>query len=653
MNATKATLQSHFWYKCRMNSSWFDYRSSALGDSVVVDLSELTDKLMGFDDIATDLTQEQEKRLVEYVKVISEMSHKSISKRYGAWQEADRAHDLYVPAEATAFRNKVVIADTRAISDTVLTYFMAAITGRNPMFQLEGLNRQSRKPAVLLERVLHQQMRSGAGEARLAQQFLDLIRYGTAPTKYVWNDRINSNAIVNCDPRKTFPDPRAQAGAVDKMQFIVFSDHASASALRRTGLYKKLDQYPRMLDNMSMVTGWESHGWHKELGNGWNINPNDQFDGTSNHQFKVGRSHVIDEAWICFNGYDLGFPQLGEVWMVVTVLDERFIIRAQLSPYGRQFPCVNPGFGFDAHKTHQQSLYDVLLPLHDLGTWLLRSRVDNVQAALNNLIFADPTKVAIHDLINRNPWGLVRTLPGTKPGDGVFIAQVPDVTKGHLQDINFLSDMKQRVAAASDAQQGMPTGDVRTATEIQRLTQLGSQRLGVLSRIISATGIRPGVRMMASNIQDAISHTGSIRVPEDQQNDMLKGMVDNGYVDYDVSMLQGEIEYMVVDGTLPLEPTRSPETWMQILQTVNQSGLQMEYDTGAMIEEAIKSMGVPDVDQFRISRETLQKEGMSPSQQLALMEKMRGASTVMPQENIDRQLQAGNIVPFRQAGGMQ
>jgi hypothetical protein len=633
-----------------MNSSWFDYRSTGLGDSVTVaDLSKYADKLMGYNDISEDLSHDEEKRLVEYVKTISEMSYKSISKRYDSWKDADRAHDLYVPAEATAFRNKVVIADTRAISDTVLTYFMAAITGRNPMFQLEGLNRASRKPAVLLERVLHQQMRAGAGEARLAQQFLDLIRYGFAPTKYVWNDKANSNVIVNCDPRKTFPDPRAQAGAVDKMQFIVFSDHASGSSLRRSGMYPKITKYPRMLENSTVVAGWDSHQWHKESGNGWNVNPNTLMDGSSNHQFKVGRSHVIDEAWICFNGYELGMPSLGEVWMVVTIVDERFVIRAQLSPYGRQFPCVAPGFGFDSHKTHQQSLYDMLLPLHELGTWLLRSRVDNVQAALNNLIFADPTKVAIHDLINRNPWGIVRTLPGTKPGEGVHIAQVPDVTAGHYRDMQFLTDMKQRVAAASDAQQGMPTGDVRTATEIQRLTQLGSQRLGVLSRVISATGIRPGVRMMASNIQDALNYSGSLRVKEDQNSDLLRGMVDNGYVNYDVGMLQGEIEYMVVDGTLPLEPTRSPETWMNILQVVNQSGLQLEYDTGAMIEEAIKSMGIPDVDQFRISRDKLQSEGLSPSQKMALMEKSRGQSAVVDQNELEQQITRGNITPLRAA----
>jgi hypothetical protein len=59
-------------------------------------------------------------------------------------------------------------------------------------------------------------------------------------------------------------------------------------------------------------------------------------------------------------------------------------------------------------------------------------------------------------------------------------------------------------------------------------------------------------------------------------------------------------------------------------------------------------MGITDLDRFKISKEQLQKEGPSPSQQLALMEKMRGAS-VQPQENIDKEVDKGNLVPMKQA----
>ena len=84
-----------------------------------------------------------------------------------------------------------------------------------------------------------------------------------------------------------------------------------------------------------------------------------------------------------------------------------------------------------------------------------------------------------------------------------------------------------------------------------------------------------------------------------------------------------------------------------MLEVINGSGLQMEYNTGRIVEEAIRSMGVSDIDQFKISKEEAD-QGLRPSQQLAIMEKMRGAS-VMPQEQLMQEAQAGNVVPMRQA----
>ena len=278
---------------------------------------------------------------------------------------------------------------------------------------------------------------------------------------------------------------------------------------------------------------------------------------------------------------------------------------------------------------------------------MLRSRIDNVQAALNNLIFADPNQVNIADLINRNPWGIVRTNPGFKPSEGVFISNIPDITRGHWQDIAQLSEIKQRVSAASDAQQGMPTADgIRTATEIQRLTQLGSQRLGVLSRVMSSTTIRPLIHMMVANIQDATQLSGSIKAPQNSTPGILTNLVNDGFIDFNIADLQGNIEYLPVDGTLPIEPTRNAETWLNMLKILQTSGLNMEYNAGKIVDEAIRAMGVNDIDQYKISKEQAD-QGPTPSQQLSIMEKMRGAS-VVPQQDIQSQLQQGNIVPLRQ-----
>lgn len=621
-------------------------------EGIVVDLSEHIDKLVNYDDISHLLTDEQERRISDYVKSMVDMSYSRIRKRYDYWKEADRAHDVYVPPDTTDFREKAVIADTRAIADTVLTYLMAALAGRNPMFQLEGLNRQSRRSSLILERLLHQHMRRTAGEARIAQMLLDSVRYGFAPTKVVWNHKTNQNNIINFDPRRCFPDPRVNWGDWDNMQFIVFSDYLSFSTLLNTGLYPRLKLDPKLRHKISPPrNGWNAHQFHREEGKGLSIDPAKPLmrERSEHAYFTLGDARVVDECWVKMSGWEINVPQIESIHMIITIMDEGQVIRFQMNPYGQQFPVVIGGLYHDSHKTYGQSLYDILMPMHDIATYLLRSRVDNIAAALNNLIFVDPTQVSVPDLIDRNPWGVVRTLPGTKPGDGVFIAQIPDITRGHINDIAAMSDLKQRVSAASDAQQGMPTADgVRTATEIQRLTQLGSQRLGVLSRIMSATTVRPMARMMVQNIQDSLAYEGSIRIDEQNMPSSIAPLVQDGYIDFDVAKdLQGDIDYLVIDGTLPVEPTRNAETWINMLQIMNQTGLNMEYKAGAIAEEAIRAMGITDLERFRISEQERQAQGPSPSQQLMMMEKMRGAS-VQPNDQVQRQVEKGNLVPMRQ-----
>ena len=129
----------------------------------------------------------------------------------------------------------------------------------------------------------------------------------------------------------------------------------------------------------------------------------------------------------------------------------------------------------------------------------------------------------------------------------------------------------------------------------------------------------------------------------------LASMVEDGYLDYDVSKdLQGDIDYLVIDGTLPLEPTRNAETWMNMLQIMQQTGLNMEYNAGQIAEEAIRAMGITDLDRFRVNQEDMAQNGPSPSQQLAIMEKMRGAS-VQPAEQVDREVERGNLIPMSEA----
>tara|TARA_R100000935_G_scaffold49936_1_gene75593 strand:- start:2682 stop:3149 length:468 start_codon:yes stop_codon:yes gene_type:complete len=152
--------------------------------------------------------------------------------------------------------------------------------------------------------------------------------------------------------------------------------------------------------------------------------------------------------------------------------------------------------------------------------------------------------------------------------------------------------------------------------------------------------------MMVANVQDFFSSESSIRIGEQDNASSLRGMVEDGYLDFKLSDIQGDIDYLVVDGTLPLEPTRNAETWITMLKTLNETGLAMEYNSGKIVEEAIRSMGVSDLDQFKISKEQ-QAEGPTKSQEMMIAEKARGAS-VQPQQQIESEVQKGNLVPMRE-----
>ena len=128
------------------------------------------------------------------------------------------------------------------------------------------------------------------------------------------------------------------------------------------------------------------------------------------------------------------------------------------------------------------------------------------------------------------------------------------------------------------------------------------------------------VRMMTANIQDALDIDGSIKIDPDKMPSQLADMVEDGYIDYNANDLQGQIDYLVIDGTLPVEPTRNAETWMNMLQMMSQTGLNMEYKMGKIAEEAIRALGISDLDQFRISDEE-RAQGATPSQQIILWRK--------------------------------
>jgi hypothetical protein len=587
--------------------------------------------LTGSENAAKFLDKESEKKIVDFVHAHFDMSYDKISKRYDYWKDAEVTHDIYVPSRVLDeskkksrqnYSNGRIIDQiktpySRSISDTICTYNLA-IFGGAPPFRIEPTSKDTnRNSARILEQRLHHNMRRVGYEQRLYQIFLDNNRYGMAPVANFYGEE--GNVPVNIDPWSYFPDPRVTAQNRHEADFTGYRTWASLTALMRRGHYENLE---RVVDARPSLS-WTSNQFLKDTIRDQSVDPTlpGNYGTDYKSYFGLGTAHVLNTLYVYMDPRRLGIPAPFGLYRIV-VVDENVVVQFDASPYPHEgIPIIHGEGQYDAHKTFASSLYDLLMPLQRYQDWLLRTRVENVQSIVQNRLVVDPNRVNIKDILDPNSARLVRTLPGANPGDAILPLQVPDATRNYWQDLDTAGQLMQRLAAASDTAQGIQAETQRTATEITRITSLGQQRLGMQARLLSSTTIRPLVRQMITNLQHFEMDGGSVSMPEAMSADNP-----SGDVQYTREEILGDFDYVVVDGTLPTSPEENSENIIRAIRVLSETGAAQNYDMDMFVERLIESFGFSDVENWK-----------------------KQPSEVMQDEDVMRQLEAGNLVPMGQA----
>lgn len=599
-------------------------------------LDQVARALDNSENAAQNLDKETEKKLVDYVKSHFDLSYDRISKRYDYWSDAEVTHDIYVPSRVvdnvratrgtssssnnsrkTRLIDQIKTPYSRSISDTICTYNLA-IFGGAPPFRIERTNLDSdRRAGRLLERRLSHNMRKIGYEQKLYQIFLDNNRYGMAPIANFYGK--DGNAPVNIDPWAYFPDPRVTSQNRHEADFVGYRTWASLTALHRRGHYQNLDR----LENDRPNVSWNSNQFVKETIRAQSVDPTLSGSYTSDYKnhFGLGHAHVLNTLYVFMDPHRLGIAAPFGLYRIV-VANENVIIQFDPSPYPHQdIPLIHGEGMYDAHKTFASSLYDLMMPLQRYQDWLLRTRVENVQSIVQNRLVVDPNRVNIRDILDPNSARLIRTLPGANPSDAILPLTVPDATRNYFNDLDTTGQLMQRLAAANDTAQGIQSETQRTATEIARMTTLGQQRLGMQARLLSSTTIRPLVRQMIKNLQFFEVDGGMVNMPEE-----MSAQNPSGDVRYNRSEIMGDFDYVVVDGTLPTSPAENSDNLTKAIRTLAETGLGQSWDMDKFVERLIESFGFEDVENWK----------KSPSE-------------VVPDEQIQQELQAGNIMPMSQA----
>lgn len=608
-----------------------------------------------------------------------------MSAKYDEWRKIDRVLRAYVSPEwekryrqqferdhpeESLLLPKLIMPVTQANMETLLTYMVAAFI-QDPIFRYDGVGPEDMIGAALMESVIDQQNRRFAAGLRLHTMLRDGFAYGIGPIAVSWKRELGyrtvrrdvgffsflrnmairtgverdrewgvlfeGNYLTNIDPYSFLPDPGVSADNIQDAEFVAWIERTNYNALRS----RERDpddfifnaQYLQHIDARSNLSVGDSGNRDPQL-NKDSLPPN--------------KTRPVDVIWMYMNlvpsEYDLGDSDYPEKWLFGLAGDQVIVAAHPLNLDHNMYPISVCAPDYDGYSIVPPSRMGQIYDLQILIDFLYTSHVENVRKAVNNQWLVDPSIVNIYDVNDPRPGKIMRIRRahwGKKSLDAAMKQfEVRDVTQNHMVDAANVFEFAQRGTGAVDAVQGiMQRRSSRiSSAEFQGTRTNGLSRLEKTARIISMQVFRPLGRMMASHVQQLMSEDTFIKAT----GTMLDRLV-NDY-GYDPSQIVNNripvtpfdllVNYDLVphDGTIP--GSEDPQMWMQFFQVVASNPILTQYYNLPRIStHMFRQMGAKNVDEF-INRATA-----------------AGPPQVMADEEVMRQAEAGNLVPFTGDGG--
>lgn len=459
------------------------------------------------------------------------------------------------------------------------------------------------------------------------------------PTKS-WDVVRQYNRWENVDPYNFWPDPRTPVSNIQNAEFIGHRIYRGYSWLversqKTGGPYFNLDN----LKKGNSGGGLAGAAAPRQVAIQRNRFSLDQFQLKESADEKDRGFYAIDsfQVKVIPKEWELGPGDKPEIWWF-TVADATTIIRAHPSPYEHgRFTYGVAESNHNPHAIYNPGMVELLDGTQRFSNWLFNSHVENVRKIINDAIIYDPMLLEESDLLNSGPAKHIRltTMGSQMLRDGVMPISsmysqfiISDITAVNLKITQFVFDLMQRMSASNDPMMGQQTEEKRTLGEVQSIIAAGSQRIGVTARLMDSMCITPLAQRSIANRQQFTSLEQWIRVTGDLAKTALAV---NGRMLLNQDNLAGEFDYVAIPGTMPADPARHAQVWMQILQTASQTpGLLMsadgmkKLDLTAIFGQATRAAGIRNLDQFYVD--------------------------IQQNQLVQGQVQAGNMVP---AAGVQ
>ena len=621
-------------------------------------------------------------KIMSFVMTRARESRNAMSVKFDTWNELDRTLQAYISPELEEkmadaeeddydrFSEKsdmIVIPISYAILETLMTYLIAAFLVE-PYFKYEGVEPSDIPKVAMLESVVSYQMRKRKSATNLMTMWRDALVYGfggnhvgwTVEKGYrtvkkessIWSDlrgmfikgkpiqqrdvvtTYEGNQLENIDPYMCLPDPNFPIEDVQDSEFFGW--------IERTNLMSILEEerYDDSLFNVKYLKGsqkatsilfteaqGEKLGYQSYASSGIG---NVAKESTRPVDVIYMYCKIIPEE------FELGTGEYPETW-IFAVAGDKYIVKAQpVDADHNMIPVAITAPESDGHNILPVSKMEIIYPVQNASDWYIQSRVANVRKTLNDMLVVDPQLINMKDMRDPRPGKLIRmrrSAWGRGVKDAVMQLNVTDVTQSHIGDIEFLSSMAKQLSGAVDSIQGIRrrTSERVSATEASDVRSSALSRLEKMAKIIAIQAHSDIAFMLAANTRQYMSDEVYVKIIGDYALSVLQEYgISNSEEKIKVSPADIDVNFDVIphDGTIP--GSGNPNVWLQLFQMISGNpALAQTFDTVRIFEHLARLLGAKNIGAFINNPNAIK---------------------VMSDENVKKETQKGNIVPFK--GGM-
>ena len=444
------------------------------------------------------------------------------------------------------------------------------------------------------------------------------------------------------DPFNWLPDPNVTPNEIQDSEFLGYTWHWNAMDLLSEEAEPDTDYFNGLFARMLADSGLGKSRLVGDTDTGrgerWDLeNIRDTIRAPFTNRLDLVQMYIklIPSEW------GLSHGKVPEIWDFCAAGD-RVIIKAQKSKFAHgMYPITVCAPTTNGHDVLPVSMIATTFGLQEAIDFYISSHVANVRKSLNDMFVVDTSAIEWEDLLDPGPGKLIR-LKSHVAGSGnidqyIKQFQVTDVTSNHQKDAQGLMQMLKESIGTTDITQGnlqqlpeRPTAALGGAAMNRAMS-----RLNMIGMKIGAQSVYDVGFQGAFNTQQFMSQTTAVETIGRYEGLLKKIFNGASSVQATIANINVAFDMIPLDGSVPgLENVEAHTQIMNTLLTVPGVG-----------EQIAAGMDLPRffANWMRLTGATNALDFFNPGNGSNV------TAQVLPDQEVDDQAQAGNIVPIREA----